>query len=257
METKVPLKLSPELEKMKNMSYDEYILNKKIHDSEADKFISLNAKEKALTHQKLIHETNWCELRAIENLCIKAYEARYMKNPELCKKYNDILKENDQMALEYEIQDTWYICVNPMPGISECEFYDYCERAIHKKWIKYAVCWFEWTQNKNRPCHANIAITHSKQSMSRVKDQFYSTFKKFIGDEKAIKIQRATRGEFKKILRYRYEEGKPWVSDRDKSEELFGTKQILNHIEEKSYEISEPIFIKHGSKNKNNKLNKF
>lgn len=207
---------------------------------------AIRAIDKSEEYNYLINATNYCWNKACEYELIKAYQHRLQMNPELCKKLKEELDINDDYETEYDVYDTWYIVVNPKTKIDEREFYDYCEKAIHKKWIKGGVCWFEWTENEDRPCHANFVITKSKYPMSRVRSQFGSTFKNFVeqNNNVFINIQRLRNSQFIEKIRYRYSKEKNWSNDLMRSKEIFGEEEILNNISKKSYDDGKPIIIK-------------
>lgn len=150
-----------------------------------------------------------------QQLCWKNYYLnKYKYNPELLsQKYLEKISEIEDIKLDYQLMNTWYIVINPNPKLMEDEnelkeFIQKCKDSRYKKWIHTCKLWFEWRKDDMSTIHANFAITKSKYAPSRVKQEFYNSFKKWIGNKEHINVQRVRDHQFNSICEYQYADKK-------------------------------------------------
>lgn len=171
---------------------------------------------------KSSEEDKWCESTGRRNAKIKFFEAiyqkKYMLNPELIQGGVEALGEIEKAQTKYDEKDCWYIVINPdesLPDFDRYKFVEKCKRACEKKWIHTCKLWFEFREHTRygSGIHANFAIGKSRYPMSRVKNEFYNTFKKYIGDDPKYRdnyicVQRARKSEWQNICDYQRSKGK-------------------------------------------------
>lgn len=151
--------------------------------------------------------------RALENYWCQYYMAKFKKNPELISdEYASLLADLQNLKDDHRAKDAWLIVINPKKDIDVEAFRNKCLIARQKKWIVESKLWFEWRSKEFSSIHANFAI-RGKYSPSRVKQEFYNSFKEFIGeDEKMrdiyINIQRDFSDRYKIMCEYQFQKGK-------------------------------------------------
>lgn len=168
----------------------------------------------------------------VDNAVIEKVKRLHMKlfseHPELIsEKYATLLAEVQNMRDERKAKDCWYIVVNPKRNIDYKDFKDQCLIARQKSWIVESKLWFEWRGDTFDSIHGNFAI-RGNRSPSRVKQEFFNSFKRFIGDDikhidNYINIQQSFSDQYKEIGNYQFHP-KKYNHDCD-MREAFNKKQ--------------------------------
>lgn len=159
------------------------------------------------------------KVQAEQHLWKLHYMQKYKWNPDLLSE--DYAEAVTQQAVWRDNKlrnESWFIVINPDPkkvsNVKEIhEFVDLCLGAQRKCWIYESKLWFEFRNDNIDSIHANIAIGKSQYQPSRVKNEFYNTFKSVVGNKLHVNVQCGPRTEYEKMCDYQFSKGK---FDKDK-----------------------------------------
>lgn len=159
------------------------------------------------------------KMAATIDIMRKFYYKKFMLNPHLINMENKLAKLAEWEE-NYDDKSVWYIVINPSPGYLTMygikEFEKKCLKALNKKWIFQGCLWFEWRKAEEKnSIHANFLFKKSKYPFSRVRSEFWNTFKDCVRcheDDKIrdnlIYIQNERESTYDNFLSYKDKKGK-------------------------------------------------